>query len=56
MTPWEDGTEILQHVIAREWTPELFERCRNNDLVRPCIFNQIRQALTPEEYEQFDRM
>lgn len=56
MNPWKDAEEILDQVKAWNWTPELFERCKANPLVNPCIFNQIRQTLTPAEYEQFDRM
>lgn len=54
MNPWKDAEEILDQVKAWNWTPELFERCKANPLVNPCIFNQIRQTLTPAEYEQFD--
>lgn len=56
MDPWKDGAEILEIVRSWNWTPELFERCKNSILVDPCIFNQIRKVLTTSEYEQFDRM
>lgn len=55
MNPWEDAEEILALVKDEaNWTPELFERCRNNTLVAPCIFNQIRAVLPPEQYQRFD--
>ena len=55
MSPWEDAEEILALVKDEaNWTPELFERCRNNTLVNPCIFNQVRAVLPPEQYQRFD--
>lgn len=55
MNPWEDAEEILRLVRNEQnWTPELFDRCRNNMLVGPCIFNQIRAVLSPEQYQRFD--
>ena len=55
MNPWEDAEQILALVKDEaNWTPELFERCRNNTLVAPCIFNQIRAVLPPEQYQRFD--
>lgn len=55
MDPWKDGTEILTLVRDKKnWTPELFERCKSSTLVGPCIFNQIRKVLTPEQYQAFD--
>ena len=55
MDPWKDGTEILTLVRDKKnWTSELFERCKNSILVGPCIFNQIRKVLTPEQYQAFD--
>lgn len=55
MNPWEEAEEILLLVQNDcNWTPELFERCRNNTLVSPCIFNQIRNVLTPYQYQRFD--
>ena len=55
MNPWEAAEEILRLVRNEQnWTPELFDRCRNNMLVGPCIFNQIRAVLSPEQYQRFD--
>lgn len=55
MNPWEDAKEILSLVKNEaNWTPELFERCQTNTLVNPCIHNQIRTVLTPEQYQRFD--
>ena len=55
MNPWEDAEQILALVKDEaNWTPELFDRCRNNMLVGPCIFNQIRAVLSPEQYQRFD--
>ena len=55
MDPWKDAEEILKLVQdEHNWTPELFERCRNNTLVSPCIFNQIRKVLSADQYQRFD--
>lgn len=55
MNPWREAEEILPLVKDdANWTSELFERCRNNTLVSPCIFNQIRAVLPPEQYQRFD--
>ena len=55
MNPWRDAEEILSLVKDdANWTSELFERCRNNTLVSPCIFNQIRKVLSADQYQRFD--
>ena len=55
MTPWEDAREILKLVQKEEnWTPEFFQRCQENTVLSPCIHNQIRKVLTPEQYQRFD--
>ena len=55
MDPWQDAREILALVQdEKNWTPELFKRCRENTLVSPCIHNQIRKVLTAEQYQRFD--
>lgn len=55
MNHWEDAEEILALVKDEaNWTPELFERCRNNALVSPCVHNKIRAVLPPEQYQRFD--
>lgn len=55
MDPWKDAEEILKLVQdEHNWTPKLFERCRNNTLVSPCVFNQIRKVLSADQYQRFD--
>lgn len=55
MTPWEDAREILKLVQKEEnWTPEFFKRCQENTVLSPCIHNQIRKVLIPEQYQRFD--
>ena len=55
MNPWEDAEEILALVKDEaNWTPKLFERCRNNTLISPCIHNRVRAVLPPEQYQRFD--
>ena len=55
MNPWREAEEILSLVKDdANWTSELFERCRNNTLVSPCIFNQIRKVLSTDQYQRFD--
>ena len=55
MHHWEDAEEILALVKDEaNWTSELFERCRNNALVSPCVHNKIRAILPPEQYQRFD--
>ena len=54
MTTWEDAQEVLQLVKNHVWIPAVFERCRNSELIQPCIFNLIRQELSTDEYEQWD--
>lgn len=55
MNHWEDAEEILALVKDEaNWTSELFERCRNNALVSPCVHNKIRAVLPPEQYQRFD--
>ena len=55
MTPWEDAREILELVKDEgNWNQQLFDRCSNNTLVNPCIFNMIRAKLPERQYTKFD--